>query len=258
MALACAFSLALALGQSSSSGETVGVSTSSTYGRYLVNNQGRALYMLSTDSKGTSTCTAKCAQSWPPVTVSGSPSAGPGVAGTLLSTISRPDGSNQVTYNGIPLYTFVKDHAAGDTIGEGVDAFGGQWDLVSPFGGAIKPKQDAASKNSKVEAKSASQIPNKQLDASQLKAEGESVYSTHCSVCHGASGGGKVGPRLDGNQRLADAGHVIHQVLNGGQSMPPFGDALSDEQVAAVATYIRTAWRNNFGTVSPGAVKSQR
>lgn len=251
------FSLALALGQSSSSGDTVQVNSSDTYGSYLVNSQGLALYMLSADSKDASTCADKCAQAWPPLTVSGSPSAGSGVAGTLLGTITRADGSRQVTYNGMPLYTFVKDQAVGDTNGEGVNAFGGEWDLASPYGSAIKPKESKTSENGGGGAQQEAQSPQP-MNASQLGAEGESIYSSNCSVCHGPSGGGKVGPKLVGNQHLADAGHVIHQILNGSQMMPPIGAAFSDEQVAAVATYVRTAWGNDFGPVSPSAVKNAR
>jgi predicted lipoprotein with Yx(FWY)xxD motif len=63
--------------------------------------------------------------------------AGDGVDSTLLGTITRDDGSTQVTYNGWPLYLFHEDMAAGDTNGQGLDEFGGLWYLVSPEGEAV-------------------------------------------------------------------------------------------------------------------------
>jgi predicted lipoprotein with Yx(FWY)xxD motif len=56
----------------------------------------------------------------------------------MLSTITRDDGTMQVTYNGWPLYLFHADAAAGDTNGQGLDEFGGLWYLVSPAGEAIQ------------------------------------------------------------------------------------------------------------------------
>lgn len=61
-----------------------------------------------------------------------------GVDATLLGTITRDDGTLQVTYNGWPLYLFAGDTAAGDTNGQGLDEFGGLWFLVSPAGEAIE------------------------------------------------------------------------------------------------------------------------
>jgi predicted lipoprotein with Yx(FWY)xxD motif len=63
--------------------------------------------------------------------------AGEGVDSTLLGTITREDGSTQVTYNGWPLYFYHEDTAAGDTNGQGLEEFGGLWYLVSPTGEAV-------------------------------------------------------------------------------------------------------------------------
>jgi predicted lipoprotein with Yx(FWY)xxD motif len=64
--------------------------------------------------------------------------AGEGVDATLLGTITRDDGSLQVTYNGWPLYLYKTDVMAGDYYGQGLDDFGGLWFLVSPAGEAIQ------------------------------------------------------------------------------------------------------------------------
>jgi hypothetical protein len=57
----------------------------------------------------------------------------------MVATSTRSDGTNQVTYNGHPLYTFMGDHQAGDTNGQGLVAFGGSWSALSPAGVAISP-----------------------------------------------------------------------------------------------------------------------
>jgi predicted lipoprotein with Yx(FWY)xxD motif len=109
---------------------------SSSYGTYLSDDEGHAVYMFTADSKGTSKCTDACAKAWPPMTTSGTPIAEAGVNTTLLSKIPR-DGSMQVTYAGMPLYYFSGDKAAGTTAGQGIDHFGGKWYLVAPTGQKI-------------------------------------------------------------------------------------------------------------------------
>jgi predicted lipoprotein with Yx(FWY)xxD motif len=74
-----------------------------------------------------------CAQTWPPLTTIGSPTAAGGVMQSLLGTAARADGSIQVTYSGHPLYYFASDTKAGDTMGEDVNGF----QLVSPTGGKL-------------------------------------------------------------------------------------------------------------------------
>jgi predicted lipoprotein with Yx(FWY)xxD motif len=121
---------------------TVNVSESTDFGSILVDGEGMSLYLFMADTQdsGTSTCGDDdgCATEWPPLISQGSPVAGEGVDATLLSTITRDDGSLQVTYNGWPLYFFAEDTAPGDTNGQGIDEFGGLWFLVSPTGEAIQ------------------------------------------------------------------------------------------------------------------------
>jgi predicted lipoprotein with Yx(FWY)xxD motif/plastocyanin len=109
---------------------TVNVAEHPEFGTYLVGPDGRALYLFTQDSADTSVCTGDCATAWPPLTAdgSGAVSAGEGVPGTL-ATITRDDGTMQVAYDGIPLYYFQADAAAGDTNGQGVN---GVWFLVAP------------------------------------------------------------------------------------------------------------------------------
>jgi predicted lipoprotein with Yx(FWY)xxD motif len=119
----------------------------SRLGKILVDSRGRTLYLFKKDSGTKSACFGACATAWPPLRASGKPKAGSGVKASLLGTIKRSDGAAQVTYHGHPLYTFVMDKKAGDTNGEGVNAFGGSWFVVSPAGKQIshKPAKPAAS-----------------------------------------------------------------------------------------------------------------
>jgi predicted lipoprotein with Yx(FWY)xxD motif len=97
----------------------------------LVDSKGLTLYYFTPDKGGTVTCTAACAQNWPPLTLpSGvsSPTGDKGVTGKL-ATIPNPAGGTQVTYNGWPLYYFVQDKDSADTYGQGV---GGKWFVVTP------------------------------------------------------------------------------------------------------------------------------
>jgi predicted lipoprotein with Yx(FWY)xxD motif len=98
----------------------------------LSGGNGMALYMLSNDSTGVSTCYDGCPSVWPPFTTSsGAPAAPTGVTGAF-GTITRTDGSMQVTYNGRPLYYFSHDTAPGQTNGEGVMDQWGTWSLARP------------------------------------------------------------------------------------------------------------------------------
>lgn len=104
-------------------------------GTYLTGSDGRAVYLWVADSGGKSACSGACAKVWPPV--EGTPSGGTGVTASNLGTITRSDGSKQVTYNGHPLYYFIADKSAGATKGQGSNGFGAKWWLVAPSGTAI-------------------------------------------------------------------------------------------------------------------------
>jgi len=114
------------------------VSTAKTsLGRVIVKSNGHTLYMFGKDRNGKSACSGQCATFWPPLITSGKPRVTSGARAALIGTTRRTDGRLQVTYNHHPLYTFAKDTKAGQTNGEGVSAFGGVWDAVSPAGAKI-------------------------------------------------------------------------------------------------------------------------
>ena len=106
-------------------------------GQALVSSNGHTLYLFQADKNGTSACTGACAAAWPPDIVTGAPQAGSGVHQALLGTITRPDGTVQVTYNGHPLYYFSADSAGGTAHGQGVKAFGAEWYVVNATGSKI-------------------------------------------------------------------------------------------------------------------------
>ncbi len=109
-------------------------------GDILVNDQGMTVYLFEKDSGGTSSCAEACATAWPPLAVTGSPAAGEGIDAAKLGTITRPDGSTQVTYIGHPLYLFSGDAKPGDTKGQESEAFGAEWYAVSSAGDTVEQK----------------------------------------------------------------------------------------------------------------------
>ena len=83
---------------------------------------------------------------------------------------------------------------------------------------------------------------------------GAEVYQNHCLTCHGEEGQGGLGPAHVDNTTLGDVQHTLEYILYGEGEMPAFADELSSEQIAAVTTYIRNAWGNDFGAVEVAAV----
>ena len=84
---------------------------------------------------------------------------------------------------------------------------------------------------------------------------GAEVYEhARCFACHGGLGYGGAGPEFRGHENLSDDKHVIGAILSGPGEMPAFADTLTNEQIAAVSTYIRTNWGNNFGPITPERV----
>ena len=118
-------------GASGSDVPTVAVATG-TVGTFLTGADGKTLYTFAADSANKTACVDACATKWPPMVLAGTQTvkAGDGVTGTL-ATFARPDGSMQVTYNGIPLYYYGGDGKAGDTTGQG---FADKWFVASPTG----------------------------------------------------------------------------------------------------------------------------
>jgi mono/diheme cytochrome c family protein len=94
---------------------------------------------------------------------------------------------------------------------------------------------------------------------------GQAVFEDHCAQCHRANGEGLPAtfPALNKNPFvLGEPSPVIATVLKGRKGslgqMPGWQDKLDDGQIAAVVTYIRQAWSNRAGAVTPAMVAATR
>lgn len=108
---------------------------------------------------------------------------------------------------------------------------------------------------------------------SSIAQSGDKLYQNHCASCHGERGEGIAGayPPLAGNRAvtMAQTENLLQTLLYGGYGpataghprpfgMPPFALSLSDTDIAAVLSHIRTSWGNQAGEVSPLAVHQMR
>jgi predicted lipoprotein with Yx(FWY)xxD motif/plastocyanin len=114
-------------------------------GTFLADDQGRTLYLFTKDTPNTSNCYDKCEAAWPPLFTKGAPVADDGVDAALLGTTTRKDGSIQVTYNGWPLYYYVKDQKPGEVTGQNV---GDVWFVLSAQGEMIDTRPAASESGS--------------------------------------------------------------------------------------------------------------
>jgi predicted lipoprotein with Yx(FWY)xxD motif len=121
----------------SGSGGTVITTATASGNTFLTNASGRAIYLWVADTGDKSMCSGACAGAWPPVTASGAVTASGSAKASDLGTITRSDGTKQVTYDGHPLYYFSGDSGAGTAAGQGSDSFGAKWWLVTPSGSDV-------------------------------------------------------------------------------------------------------------------------
>jgi predicted lipoprotein with Yx(FWY)xxD motif len=103
----------------------VSVATNATLGPVLVAANGMTLYTYNKDTAGVSNCTGACLAAWPAYTpAAGVPlTAGAGATGTLATIVRSDNGATQLTYNGMPLYFFAQDTAAGQATGQNENGF---------------------------------------------------------------------------------------------------------------------------------------
>jgi predicted lipoprotein with Yx(FWY)xxD motif len=124
-------------GSTSSGGGSPGTALSvqtdavSGIGTVLANSGGLTLYHNTREDENTIMCTGGCTSTWPPVLVTGSLPQDTGMMEGTFGTIERPDGSTQLTINGMPLYTYTGDSASGQATGQGIQ---GVWYAVSSSG----------------------------------------------------------------------------------------------------------------------------
>jgi predicted lipoprotein with Yx(FWY)xxD motif len=110
--------------------------TAGNFGKIVVDGTGRTLYVydLDTANPSKSNCDGSCAALWPPLPAgTGTPKL-TGVAAASVGTVTRSDGTKQLTLAGWPLYYYAEDAKAGDVTGQAV---GGTWWVVGPNGQKI-------------------------------------------------------------------------------------------------------------------------
>jgi predicted lipoprotein with Yx(FWY)xxD motif len=128
---------------------TVAVGESAEYGQYLTDGDGRPLYIFTADTRAVGgadamlACVAECLDAWPPAATGGAPTAGAGVDANLLGA-SAYEGGRVASYDGWPLYYFVRDGGGGAAPqGHEISSFGGEWYLVAPDGAKVGEGEEA-------------------------------------------------------------------------------------------------------------------
>ncbi len=112
----------------------VSASTVPKLGKVIVDSKGFTLYDFHKDKGGVSSCYGACAGVWPPLLTEGKPQVGEGAMAAQLGTTKRKDGTVQVTYAGLPLYTYTADQKPGDANGNDFSSFGAEWYALQPSG----------------------------------------------------------------------------------------------------------------------------
>jgi predicted lipoprotein with Yx(FWY)xxD motif len=104
----------------------------SKFGDIIVDSKGMTAYYFTKDKKdsGKSVCTGECLAAWPAIEATSDTPTGDGIT-AKLGTITRDDGTKQVTVDGMPVYLWAKDKAPGDVTGQGV---GKVWYVIAPDG----------------------------------------------------------------------------------------------------------------------------
>jgi len=107
----------------------VGVTSNPQVGNILVDDRGMTLYRYIADQPNASTCYDGCARAWPPVLVDAIPTVGDAALSAGLGLAPRTDGTQQLTFQGAPLYAYIGDTQPGDISGQASDDV---WFVVNP------------------------------------------------------------------------------------------------------------------------------
>jgi predicted lipoprotein with Yx(FWY)xxD motif len=120
-----------------SDGTRLATADAGALGKIVVDGAGRTLYVFDKDTANPSksNCDGDCAANWPPVPAGTDAPQLDGVDASVVGTVTRTDGTKQLTLAGHPLYQFAKDMKPGDVMGQGF--FNGVWWVVGPDGNKI-------------------------------------------------------------------------------------------------------------------------
>jgi predicted lipoprotein with Yx(FWY)xxD motif len=111
------------------------------YGKIVVDGNGRTVYVFDKDTSGTSNCSGDCLTKWPVVAAGEGTPQLDGIDASLVSTVTRSDGTKQLAIKGLPLYLFASDTQPGEAKGQAV---GGVWWVVGADGQKITTKPGAS------------------------------------------------------------------------------------------------------------------
>lgn len=130
-----------------SAAAAIKTATSSTLGTILVTSSGATIYRFDADSASppTSHCTGSCAAIWPPVPAGSASPVAQGFAQSEIGSITRSDGTKQLTVGGWPVYTYTGDTAAGQANGQHLNVNGGTWWAVTASGARASASAGAPS-----------------------------------------------------------------------------------------------------------------
>ena len=158
--------------------------------KILVNANGFTLYHLTSEKKGSISCSAQCRKLWPPLLVAGTtkPVAGTGLSASKLGTIKRPDGGVQLTYDGFALYLYSGDKKAGQTKGQGISKL---WYAITPAGVVTKATVKTSTTGSGSSSSSAGGSSGS--SSSSSSSSGSSSGSSSVSGSSSGSGSGSSG-----------------------------------------------------------------
>lgn len=96
----------------------------------------------------------------------------------------------------------------------------------------------------------------------ELMTEGEQIFSMNCASCHGVEGNESLSSHVeiiaDNSRAVSNASRMLRRIVHGGSYMPSFGAALDDRQVAAVATFVRNSWGNEYEMITEEEVAEIR
>lgn len=120
-------------------GKPISLAVATTSLGQAVTLNGRTVYRFDNDTNQPpkSTCDGQCLAAWPPLLTDGTATVvSAEIDSAKVGTLTRADGSVQVTLNGWPLYLFAQDKSPGDIKGEG--AANGKWHVIAPDGKPVK------------------------------------------------------------------------------------------------------------------------
>lgn len=84
--------------------------------------------------------------------------------------------------------------------------------------------------------------------------EGAQIFAQNCASCHGAEGNEALSTHVeiiaDNSRAVSNTSRMLRRIVHGGIYMPAIGAALEDREVAAVATFIRNSWGNEYDMVT--------